>query len=129
MKTDPQQELFTQLKQIVQELDYPVYDGFLPAEGVQYPFVAFGDFKQTDRAAKGAVFGSVFFAIHVWGDTPESRETVSQMLFSIKTACREIEHTANFAWILRNVNQRVFADAATTPLLLHGILEAEYKFS
>lgn len=126
---DPQQELFTAIKLAIEALGYCVFDGFLPPDGTPYPFVYLGDFQQIDDANKTAVFGNVFPTIHIWSDTPKQRGTVSKMLLEVKTECRKIEHTKNFAWSLRNVTQRILADNTTKTPLLHGMLEVEYKFS
>ncbi|MEG1426053.1 MAG: hypothetical protein RSC76_00040 [Oscillospiraceae bacterium] len=126
---DPQQELFTQLKMSLEAQGYAVYDGFLPPDGTPYPFVYLGDFRQTDNANKSAVFGHVYATIHVWSNSPKNRGTVSQMLLNIKIMCRKIEQTANFSWILKNMGQRILPDNTTKTPLLHGVVEAEYKFS
>lgn len=126
---DPQQELFTALKLGVEGLGYDVYDGFLPPEGTPYPFVYLGDFRQTDDANKTAVFGNVYATLHVWSNTPRNRGTVSQMLLDIKTMCRGVSHTANFAWSLRNVSQHILPDNTTKTPLLHGVVDLEFKFS
>lgn len=81
---DPQQELFTKLLTEIKSLGYDVYDGFLPPDGTQYPFVYLADSQQIDEANKTAVFGSVHQTIHVWCDNPKRRGTVSKMLLSIK---------------------------------------------
>lgn len=126
---DPQQELFTRLKLDIEALGYAVYDGFLPPDDTPYPFVYLGDFQQIDDANKSAVFGNVFSTIHVWSNEPRNRGTVSHMLLKIKTVCRKIEHTANFAWSVRNVTQRIIPDTTTKTPLLHGVLEVEFQFS
>lgn len=126
---DPQQELFTRLKTDIEELGYSVYDGFLPPENTPYPFIYLGDMQQIDDANKTAVFGNVYQTIHIWSDNPRNRGTVSQIMLDIKTVCRKIEHTKNFAWLLLNVNQRIISDNTTKSPLLHGVLEIEYKFS
>lgn len=126
---DPQQELFTELLLKIKEQGYDVYDGFLPPEGTPYPFVYLGDCQQTDDANKSAVFGNVYQTIHVWSNTPKNRGTLSDILLVIKQICRRLEHTKNFAWYLRNVNQRVLPDNTTKEPLLHGILEVEFKFT
>lgn len=126
---DAQQELFTQVKIDLETKGFDVYDGFLPPEGTSYPFVYLGDMQQLDDTNKTAVFGNVFFTIHVWSNTPKNRGTVSQMLLEIKNTCRNIEHTDNFAWHVRNVTQRIIPDNTTKSPLLHGILEVEFKFS
>lgn len=126
---DPQQELFIAIKLALEALGYDVYDGFLPPEDTPYPFIYLGDFQQIDDANKSAVFGDVYPTIHVWSNTPNQRGTVSKMLLDIKTVCRKIEHTTNFAWSLRDVNQRILADNTTKTPLLHGVVEAGFKFS
>lgn len=125
---DPQQELFTELLLRIKERGYDVYDGFLPPEGTPYPFVYLGDCQQTDVANKSAVFGSVYQTIHVWSSTPKNRGTVSEMLLGIKNICRRIRDTDNFTWLLKNVSQRIMPDSTTNEPLLHGIIEAEFKF-
>lgn len=126
---DPQQELFSQLKLNIEGKGYAVYDGFLPSENTPYPFVYLGDFQQTDSANKSAVFGFVYPTIHIWSDTPKKRGTLSKMLLDIKTVCREIEHTKNFAWMLTGMNQRIIPDNTTKTPLMHGVIEPTFQFS
>ena len=102
---------------------------FLPPDETPYPFVYLADVHQTDIANKSAIFGNVYPTIHVWSNNPKRRGEVSKILLDIKTACRKIEHTANFAWMLTNIDQRILADNTTKQPLLHGVLEVEYKFS
>jgi hypothetical protein len=129
MNNDPQQELFTRLKLDLEALGYAVYDGFLPPENTPYPFIYIGDSQQIDDANKSAVFGSVHQTIHVWHNSPKQRGTVSKMLLDVKTACRKISHTANFAWTVRNVTQNIMPDTTTKSPLLHGVLDVEFYFS
>ena len=126
---DPQQELFTALLLRLKEKGYDVYDTFLPPEGTPYPFIYLADSQQIDEANKTAVFGSVHQTIHIWCDNPKRRGTVSKMLLAIKNTCRKLEHTDNFAWDVRNVNQRILPDKTTKQPLLHGLLEIEFSFS
>lgn len=126
---DPQQELFTKLLIEIKALGYDVYDGYLPPEGTPYPFVYMGDCQQTDDANKSAIFGNVYQTIHVWSNTPRNRGSVSAMLLDIKNVCRRIGHTDNFAWTVRNMEQRISSDNTTKEPLLHGILEVEFKFN
>ena len=126
---DPQQELFIAIKLAIEAHGYSVYDGALPPEETPYPFVYLGDFQQTDTANKSAVFGHVFPTIHVWHSTPKQRGTVSKMLLDIKKICRRIEHTTNFSWSVRAVNQRILSDTTTKAPLLHGVLELDVFFS
>lgn len=128
-RIDPQQELFTALIKNLKAKGHAVYDGFLPPDGTPYPFVYIGDSQQIDDANKSAVFGSVHQTIHVWHNNPKQRGTVSQMMLDIKTVCREIGHTANFAWTVRNISQQIIPDTTTKTPLLHGVLNVEFYFS
>jgi hypothetical protein len=126
---DAQQELFTAFKLALEEKGYAVYDGALPPENTPYPFIYFGEFRQTDTELKNAVTGVVYPMIHVWHNNWNQRGTVSKMLLDIKTICRTLEHTTNFAWIMRNINSRTLADNTTKTPLLHGVFEADCVFS
>lgn len=129
IEIDPQQELFTALIVMIKGLGYDVYDGALPPENTPYPFVYLADSQLTDESNKTAVFGTVTQTIHVWSNDVKHRGDLSKMLLSVKTGCRRLEHTNNFAWMLSNVTQRVINDTTTTTPLLHGVIEVEYKFS
>ena len=133
MAINPQQELFTRLlldlRRIFDEQGVKVYDGFLPPEGTAYPFVYIGEFRQADTATKKGVWGSVYPMIHVYHNDPYLRGTVSKMLLDIIYALRDIEHTDNFAWCIRDVQQNVLNDNTTKTPLLHGIVQATLRFS
>lgn len=128
-KIDPQQELFTALMLGLKKSENGSYDGFLPPKNTPYPFYYLGDSQQTDEANKSAVFGTVHQTIHVWHNNPLQRGTVSEMLLYAKTLCRSISHTANFAWSVRNITQRIIPDNTTNSPLLHGVLEVDFYFS
>ena len=129
IEIDPQQELFIALKLRLKALGHDVYDGFLPPEGTPYPFDYIGECQQIDDANKTAIHGRVQQTIHVWHNNPKQRGTVSKMLLDIKTVCRNIKHTTNFAWSVRNVTQNILPDTTTKSPLLHGVLDVEFYFS
>lgn len=126
---DAQQELFTAIKLALEAKGYAVFDGALPPENTPYPFIYLGEFRQTDVELKNAVTGTVYPMIHVWHNNWEQRGTVSRMLLDIKTVCRNLGHTTNFAWLAKNVNSSIMADDTTKPPLLHGVVEADCLFS
>lgn len=126
---DAQQELFTAIKLALEAKGYAVYDGALPPVNTPYPFIYLGDFQQLDTERKNAVTGTVYPMIHVWHNQYTQRGTVSQMLLDIKTVCRTLQRTTNFAWLIRNVNTRIIADKTTKTPLLHGVFEADCLFS
>ena len=126
---DPQQELFSRIKMDAEAMDYDVYDGFLPPLDTPYPFVYLGDNQQTDTDTKNAVIGRVHQIIHIWHNNPLQRGTVSAMAFGIKTACRNIRRSSNFAWEARNISSRIFPDNTTKTPLLHGVVEVDFYFT
>lgn len=125
---DPQQEIFSRVKIDLEALGHDVYDGVLPPEDTPYPFDYLGDVQQIDDANKSAVFGNVLMTIHVWHNDPKQRGTLSKKLLEIKSACRKIGRTANFAWSVRTIDQRIIPDNTTKVPLLHGVLEVEWRF-
>lgn len=126
---DAEQELFIAFKLGMEANGYAVYDGVLPPENTPYPFVYLGEFRQNDTEHKNAVTGTVYPMIHVWHNNTKQRGTVSKMLFDIKTVCRSIAKTSNYAWVMRNINGRIITDNTTKTPLLHGVFEAECLFS
>lgn len=138
---DPQQELFTAIRQKLIEQygegdtgdvqhSGKVYDSGLPPDGTPYPFIYLGDSRMIDDTRyKDIVLATVNQTIHVWHNNPRQRGTVSSMLADIKSICRQIRHTATYAWDIRDVNQQIFPDTTTNTPLLHGVLELEYSLS
>ena len=126
---DPQQELFTAIKLAIEALGYDVYDGFLPPEGTAYPFVYLGDFRQSDSQNKTGICGAVYVTIHVWHNNPHKRGTVSNMMFCIKNTLRQTEHTDSYAWMSKNITDRIIPDNTTKKPLLHGVIEGNFYFS
>lgn len=126
---DSQQEIFTRLLLDLEKKGYDVYDGALPPEDTPYPFIYLADSQLIDEENKTAVFGSVTQRIHVWHSDFKKRGTVSRMLLDIKTVCRKINRTNNFAWSVRGINQQILSDTTTKRPLLHGVLDVEFEFS
>lgn len=127
--TDPQQEIFSQVKLDTEAKGYDVYDGFLPPENTPYPFIYLGDCTQADTDCKNAVYGRVHLVIHFWHNNPRQRGTVSGMIAAVKAICRNITHTAHYKWDARGINTRIFPDNTTKSPLLHGVLEVDFYFS
>lgn len=127
---DPQQELFTAILTALRA-EYPdsVYDGLLPPDTTPYPFIYIADSTLTDTPNKTAVFGNVSQTIHVWHDDPHQRGTVSAMMLKVKDILRGLEKTNNFKWVCNDLSQQILADTTTNAPLLHGIIEAGYRFS
>lgn len=126
---DPQQELFSCIKIALEKKGYAVYDGVLPPKGTAYPFFYLGEVQQTDNILKnGIITGSVYQTIHAWHNNPRQRGVVSSMLADAKRTCMELEHTANYSWMIGGTNQQIFQDNTTEAPLLHGVLDVTYQY-
>ena len=128
MSTDPQQELFSALLVTIKEQGYDVYDGAMPPVNTPYPFVYLADSQQIDDENKSAIFGSVYQTIHVWHNSPTKRGTISAMIGTLKSLCRQLHYTPSFAWNVSGVDQRILTDTTTASPLLHGVLYMTFKF-
>lgn len=125
---DPQQELYTALLVAFRSRGYEVYD-VLPPEGTPYPFIYLGNARQSDSQTKTSVHGTVYQTIHVWHNDPRRRGELSSIMLDIKRICRELEHTANFDWHVQNLTQEILSDTSTKHPLLHGVIDADFKFN
>ena len=126
---DPQQELFSLLLVALRHA-YPgdVYDGDLPPEGTDYPFIYMGHTQQIDSQNKQGIIGRVIQTIHIWHNNPRERGTLSEIMVDIKHIAR-CTHKGNFYnWDLLNLNQQILSDNTTDYPLLHGVVELEFKF-
>ena len=128
-KIDPQQELFTAYKLNLEALGYSVYDGELPPENTPYPFIYLGDFRQSDQMFKNAVTGVVYPMIHVWHNNTKQRGTVSAMMLDVKKVIYQTTKTSGFSWLVQSINSQIIPDNTTKTPLLHGVVEADVKFS
>ena len=128
---DPQQELFTALLERLRAEfgEGDVCDGFLPPEDTPYPFIYLADVRQSDSQTKSGMVGTVTQTIHVWHNDPAKRGTVSATLLRVKKLCMQLENTDNFGWLLTSVDTQILPDTTTKRPLLHGVLEAVFKFS
>lgn len=123
---DPQQKLFTYLLVELQKQGYRVYDGPLPPDDVGYPFIYLGENQTVDEIRKQAVQGAVYQTIHVWHNNVRQRGTVSALIFAVKTVCRQLERESG--WLLSECSSQVLPDETTNIPLLHGIVEAGFRF-
>ena len=126
---DPQQELFTAYKLALEAMGYKVFDGGLPPKDTEYPFIHFGEFRQSDQMLKNAIIGTVYPTINVWHNDEKQRGTVSKMLLDVKWVICTIDRTAGFNWLPVSLDSNIITDNTTKTPLLHGIVNAGVKFS
>lgn len=126
---DPQQELFTAYKLALEAMGYKVFNGGLPPEDTEYPFIHFGEFRQSDKMFKNAITGTVYPTINVWHNDEKQRGTVSKMLLDIKWVICTIDRTAAYSWLPVSLDSNIITDKTTKTPLLHGIVNAGVEFS
>lgn len=125
---DPQQEIFTALKLNLEARGYSDVDGVLPPEGTPYPFVRLRDSQQSDIPLKNAKHGRVRQTIHLF-HLVKKRGELSEIMQVIRGVCVHIKHTANYAWNVTDITERILYDNTTKTPLLHGVVEVEFYFS
>lgn len=131
---DSQQELFSALKvqaqKALKNMNVQVYDTFLPGAEAPYPFVYIGNSQLVDDYGnKSMILGNISQTIDVWHNNPRKRGELSNIMSIVKDVARSIEHTNNYAFRIRNINQRILPDNSTSTPLMHGVLELEYQIT
>lgn len=120
---DPQQEVFTSMKILIEQKGYAVYDGSLPPEGTPYPFVYMGTFQQVDRMLKNGAVCNVFGVINVYSNEPDKRGTLSNILTDIKRCARFVE-----GYELVNSDTVILDDNTTNEPLVHGVVNLKFMY-
>lgn len=130
LKMSPQQELFGAFRvELEKALPGRVFDGDLPPEGTPYPFVFVGNTQDSESFyIKGAFFGRVTIAIHVWTNNVRARGDLSSVLFAIRRLGHQIEATKNYGWCMSGADENILPDNTTSEPLMHGIINFEYKY-
>lgn len=127
---DAQQEFFTALKLALQLAGLDVYDTTLPGEGTPYPFVYLSGTTQSYYSAKGQEAGYITQIIQVWGRA-EQRGSISALARTIIKTAINIEHTDNYAFIVRlsDTETQIIDDNTTQIPLMQAYLSLSVFFS
>lgn len=131
---DSQQELFSallvKLKKELESKGVNVYDTFLPSEGTPYPYVYIGNSQLVDDYGnKTMILGNVTQVVDVWHNNPRKRGELSEIMMIVKNVARQINRTNNFAFQIKDINQRILSDSSTGAPLMHGVLELDFKIT
>lgn len=131
---DSQQELFTalkvQLEKALKSKGVNVYDTFLPSEGTPYPYVYIGNSQLVDDYGnKTMILGSITQVVDVWHNNPRKRGELSEIMMIVKNVARQINRTNNFAFQIKDINQRILPDTSTSEPLMHGVLELDFRIT
>ena len=131
---DSQQELFSvllvKLKKELESKGIGVYDTFLPSEGTSYPYVYIGNSQLVDDyGTKTMILGSITQVVDVWHNNPRKRGELSEIMMIVKNVARQINRTNNFAFQIKDINQRILPDTSTSEPLMHGVLELDFRIT
>lgn len=131
---DSQQELFTalkvQLEKALKSKGVNVYDTFLPSEGTPYPYVYIGNSQLVDDYGnKTMILGSITQVVDVWHNNLRKRGELSEIMMIVKNVARQINRTNNFAFQIKDINQRILPDTSTSEPLMHGVLELDFRIT
>lgn len=131
---DSQQELFSallvKLKKELESKGVNVYDTFLPSEGTPYPYVYIGNSQLVDDYGnKTMILGSITQVVDVWHNNPRKRGELSEIMMIVKNVARQINRTNNFAFQIKDINQRILPDTSTSEPLMHGVLELDFRIT
>lgn len=131
---DSQQELFSallvKLKKELEGKGVGVFDTFLPSEGTPYPYVYIGNSQLVDDYGnKTMILGSITQVVDVWHNNPRKRGELSEIMMIVKNIARQINRTNNFAFQIKDINQRILPDTSTSEPLMHGVLELDFRIT
>lgn len=131
---DSQQELFSallvKLKKEFESKGVGVYDTFLPGEKTSYPYVYVGNSQLVDDYGnKTMILGSITQVVDVWHNNPRKRGELSEIMMIVKNVARQINRTNNFAFQIKDINQRILPDTSTSEPLMHGVLELDFRIT
>lgn len=126
---DPQQEIFIAIREAIEGLGYSVFDGNLPLEGTEYPFVYLGYTQQVDQRTKSQIIGTVYQRVDVWHNNFNRRGDVSAMMLAIKLACFRLTCTPSYSIDVSLNDQDIRPDNSTSITLVRGMLEFKIDFS
>lgn len=122
---DIQQMIFTAIRNRLKQ-SYDVYDGFLPPEGTAYPFIYIGENMLINTPVKNGTRGEIEQTVHVYGNDPRKRGTISTILAAVRNACGQTADSLGI--ICSSVSQQILPDNTTNEPLLHGIITASFRF-
>ena len=119
-----------QLEKALKSKGVNVYDTFLPSEGTPYPYVYIGNSQLVDDYGnKTMILGSITQVVDVWHNNPRKRGELSEIMMIVKNVARQINRTNNFAFQIKDINQRILPDTSTSEPLMHGVLELDFRIT
>lgn len=123
----PQQFIFDEVFIQSLNLGYKTFD-YLPPDSIGYPFVFVGEQFDEDVANKTNVHGFVNQTIHIYHSHKKRRE-LTDMMNNLKAAFRRMKNAGPYRVTVGSVEGQTIFDNSTPEILLHGIIEVEFRFN
>lgn len=124
-----QQEIFTLCRQTAISVlgEGHVYDD-LPDARAQYPFFYIGENFYSSAPIKSVRAGRCVQRIHIFHNDMRKRGTTSGLMQNLLVKLYNARNTRNFQVSLFRHNAQMTTDKTTATVLLHGVLELEWRY-
>ncbi|SIT91705.1 hypothetical protein [Edaphobacillus lindanitolerans] len=126
MEKSPQQIIYDAVFKASQNAGYRTFD-FLPAEDEAYPFVFIGEQLDDDLIYKSVVLGEVRQTVHIYHNY-RGRGELTGMVHELRKRLWVLGKTEGQPFKTKAVHGQVIPDNSTGAPLLHGIIEAVFRF-
>lgn len=121
------QALYDAIFLLIEKSDYSVYP-YLPDLDTQYPFFVMGSTQHYPDALKNGMTGRLNLDIHFWAEA-DDRRMVSDSLGKVKTLLDSLGGVEGYrVFFDMKSTSSIVADNSTDETLLHGVLNAEFKY-
>lgn len=120
----PQQDIYNSVYDVCSKLG-DVYEK-APPKGTPYPFIWLGQTELLPDRNKSVIFANVIQTIRFYAKDSQ-RGTISQLMFDVENALRELKETDQSYIDLVRSNTTVLGEVDGNDNLYHGILEVEFK--
>lgn len=101
---------------------------YLPGLGVEYPIVYIGECFSDDIKTKWGYGAAVRMTIHFYSDEYTKRGSFSELINECLQRIKEKKKENGYRFSLKDSHIQVMGDISTEKLLLHGILELDFRF-
>ena len=120
----PQQDIYNTVYGVCEKLG-DVYEE-VPPKGTLYPFIWLGQTELLPDRNKSAIFANVIQTIRFYAKDTQ-RGTISQLMFDVENALRELKETDQSYIDLVRSNTTVLGEVDDNDNLYHGVLKVEFR--
>ena len=126
---DPGQELVTEITTLIRDFGLPVFDGVLPTNEPDFPFLYIGETEVNDSIRKTGTTHTVRQTLHFYNGDLDKRGSFTRQVSDIKQLLQHIKCSDNFMFSVQNTRHRVFPDNLTAKPMMQGLIQVEYLAS